>query len=109
MGALCVISSPFLLTLHREDDFEANQSELKYLRIQLQAIEAQCSQYFPQSDNQELSDSIMHWKIDWEDIEKRSKERRDRCQIAFTHEDGTKAVEISLRTQHKLAMIQEVV
>jgi hypothetical protein len=51
----------------------------------------------------------MNWKIDWEDIEKLSKERRERCQIAPTHEDGTKALAISLQTEHKLAMIQKVV
>lgn len=67
--------------LHREDDFEANQSELKFLRIQLQAIEAQCSPYIPQDeDHQELSESIMNWKIDWEDINRRARARRRNCQ-----------------------------
>jgi hypothetical protein len=60
----------------REDDFEANQSELRFLRIQLQAIEAQCSQYIPREEDDELSQSIMNWKVDWEDIERRSNARR---------------------------------
>lgn len=64
---------------HREEDFDANQSELKFLRIQLQAIEAQCAQYIPQDEDQELSRSIMNWKIDWEDIDRKSKARRKKC------------------------------
>ncbi|KAF4625197.1 hypothetical protein G7Y89_g12971 [Cudoniella acicularis] len=60
-----------------EDDFDANQSELKFLRIQLQAIEAQCSEYIPRNGDMELSESIMNWKIDWEDIDRKSKARRE--------------------------------
>lgn len=55
---------------------EANQSELKFLRIQLQAIEAQCSPFIPQDEDQELSESITNWKIDWEDINRRARARR---------------------------------
>lgn len=62
---------------YRKEDFDANQSELNFLRIQLQAIQAQCSQYIP--DDLELSQSIDNWKVDWEDIDKRSKERRAKC------------------------------
>jgi len=70
--------------LFREDDFEANQSELKFLRIQLQAIEAQSSQYIPKVDDQELTESIRNWKIDWEDIDKKSKARRKTCRVSMS-------------------------
>jgi hypothetical protein len=39
-------------------------------------LEAQCAQYIPQNEDQELSRSIINWKIDWEDIDRRSKARR---------------------------------
>jgi hypothetical protein len=89
--------SPFLLSLllllltyltpsTREDDFDANQSELKYLKIQLRALEAQCAQYIPhhhqhhhQNHHNEdtlLTESINNWRIDWEDIDRKSKARR---------------------------------
>lgn len=64
------------LTRSREDCLEANQSELRFLRIQLQAIEAQCSAYIPRDTDEELMRSIRNWKIDWEDIDRRSKARR---------------------------------
>jgi hypothetical protein len=67
------------LDRYREEDFDANQSELQFLRIQLQAIEAQCSQYIPQDDDQELTQSIMNWKIDWGNIDRRSKTQRKKC------------------------------
>jgi hypothetical protein len=59
-----------------EDDYEANQSELQFLRIQLQAIQTQYNEYLPQNRDEELSESIRNWKIDWEDIDRRSKARR---------------------------------
>ncbi|PMD44982.1 hypothetical protein L207DRAFT_577929 [Hyaloscypha variabilis F] len=67
-----------------EDDFEANQSELKFLRIQLQALEAQCAQYIPRDEDPELTESILNWKVDWEDIDKRSKERRKKCKMSLS-------------------------
>jgi len=69
------------LTICREGDFEANQSELKFLRIQLQAIEAQ---YIPSNQDTELTESIMNWKIDWEDIDRKSKARRKKFK-SVTH------------------------
>ena len=109
MNIFSVFETHFLLTLRREDDFEANQSELKYLRIQLQAIEAQRSQHVQQVDDQDLSDSIINWKINWEDIDRRSKERKDRYQLALTQANDTNTVGIPLRTERKMAMIQKVV
>ncbi|RDL39016.1 Uncharacterized protein BP5553_03356 [Venustampulla echinocandica] len=75
-----------------EDDFDANQSELKFLRIQLQSIEAQCSQYIPRDADQELTESIMNWKVDWEDIDRRSKARRKKCNVSAAHKDDTESV-----------------
>lgn len=61
----------------RDDDYQANQSELKFLRIQLQAIQVQCTNCIHRHDDDpELTDSIMNWKIDWENINKRAKARR---------------------------------
>ena len=72
------------LTYYREDDFEANQSELKFLRIQLQALETQCAQYIPRNEDPDLTESILNWKVDWEDIDKRSKERRRKCKMSLS-------------------------
>jgi len=63
-----------------EEDFEANQSELRFMRIQVQAVQVQCAQYLPQNEDVELTQSIMNWKIDWEDIDQRSKARRRKFQ-----------------------------
>jgi len=79
-----------------EDGFEANQSELRFLRIQLQAIEAQCAQYIPRDEDEELTQSIMNWKLDWEDIDRRSKARRKRLHAATASlDDPHKAVDSS--------------
>ena len=71
--------------VHREDDFEANQSELKFLRIQLQALEVQCAQYIPRDEDPELTQSILNWKVDWEDIDKRSRARRKKCHVSVSN------------------------
>lgn len=66
-----------------EDDFSANASELKFLRLQLQAIEAQCAPYIERDreEDLELSESIMNWKIDWEEVNRRSLARRGRKDV----------------------------
>jgi len=66
-----------------EDDFSANASELKFLRLQLQAIEAQCAPYIDRTKEEdvELSESIMNWKIDWEEVNRRSMARRGRKDV----------------------------
>ncbi|KAF8863530.1 hypothetical protein BDZ45DRAFT_583507 [Acephala macrosclerotiorum] len=74
-----------------EDDFEANQSELKYLRIQLKAIEAQASPYIPRSEDPELTQAIKNWKIDWEDIDRRSKARRKKCLVSLTQSSSDRS------------------
>ncbi|TVY57398.1 hypothetical protein LCER1_G000821 [Lachnellula cervina] len=72
-----------------EDDFSSNQSELKFLRIQLQAIEAQCSQYIPLTSDKELAESITKWKFDWEEIDRKSKARRKKCQDSRPNSDDS--------------------
>ncbi len=66
-----------------EDDFSANASELKFLRLQLQAIEAQCAPHIERDreEDVELSESIMNWKIDWEEVNRRSLARRGRKDV----------------------------
>jgi len=80
------------LTIGREDDFSSNQSELKFLRIQLQAIEAQCSQYIPLSRDKELAESITKWKFDWEEIDRKSKARRKKCQGSRPNSDDSATI-----------------
>ncbi len=72
------------LNYRSEEDFENNQSELKFLRIQMQAIETQASQYIPKDEDPELTESILNWKVDWENIEKRAKTRRKKHKLPLT-------------------------
>ncbi|KAL3422442.1 hypothetical protein PVAG01_06598 [Phlyctema vagabunda] len=67
-----------------EEDFEACQSEMKYLRLQLRALEAQCLPYLKTDQDRELSDSIRNWRLDWEDIDRRTKARRKKCRIKYS-------------------------
>ncbi|TAQ84770.1 hypothetical protein B7494_g6924 [Chlorociboria aeruginascens] len=53
-----------------EEDSEASKSDLKFLRIQLAAIEAQSSPRDRDRD-QELSESIRSWKVAWQDIDRK--------------------------------------
>ncbi|KAH7407588.1 hypothetical protein BKA64DRAFT_424124 [Cadophora sp. MPI-SDFR-AT-0126] len=71
-----------------DDDYQANQSELKFLRIQLQAIQVQCTNCIHRHDDDpELADSIMNWKIDWENINRRAKARRQqKSHVSLTHQ-----------------------
>lgn len=68
-----------------EDDFSANASELTFLRLQLQAIETQCAPYIARErqEDVELSDSIAKWKIDWEEVNRRTRERRGRKDVGL--------------------------
>ncbi|KAK2607236.1 hypothetical protein N8I77_005929 [Diaporthe amygdali] len=53
----------------RIDELEAavaeDESELRYLKIQLRGIEAQCAGYIPRGADPELDESIRSWKRDW--------------------------------------------
>jgi len=66
-----------------EDDREADESELKSLRIQLRAIEVQAAAYVTQNEDPELSESIRNWKKEWEDIDMRYKARRKKRQVSM--------------------------
>ncbi|KAJ5038144.1 uncharacterized protein L3040_007013 [Drepanopeziza brunnea f. sp. 'multigermtubi'] len=69
-----------------EDDFQSNQSELKFLRIQLQSIQAQCVGCIHLHEDQELDESIMNWKTDWENINRRARGRRKNFEVHLTHQ-----------------------
>lgn len=64
-----------------EHDFDANQSELQFLRIQQKAIEVQ---YPLECDDEDLTQSIQNWKIDWEEIDRKSKARRKKFRMSVT-------------------------
>lgn len=61
---------------NRDADLEASQSELTFLRLQLRALEVQCSAYIPFGADEDLSESIKNWKLEWADIDQRTKARR---------------------------------
>ncbi len=42
-------------------------------------MEVQGSQYIPFNADEELSESIKNWKLDWTDIDQRTKARRKKC------------------------------
>lgn len=48
-----------------------DESELRYLRIQLRGIEAQCLGYIPEGADPELDQSIRSWKEDWTSLRDR--------------------------------------
>ncbi|KAL2073332.1 hypothetical protein VTL71DRAFT_10656 [Oculimacula yallundae] len=57
-----------------DDDYLSSQSELKFLRIKLQATQVQCTNCIHRHDDDpELTDSINNWKIDWEAINRQGK------------------------------------
>jgi hypothetical protein len=60
-------------------DLEATQSELSFLRLQMRALEVQGMQYIPFNADEELSESIKNWKLDWADIDQRTRARRRKC------------------------------
>jgi len=57
--------------LHAE--FEANQSELSFLKLQMRAVEVQSLRYVPVDADRELAESIMKWKLDWARIDERTR------------------------------------
>lgn len=59
-----------------EDDFAANESELRYLKIGLRAIQAQSVPVYGEEEDRELRESIGRWKTEWEDIDRRTRKRR---------------------------------
>ena len=59
-----------------EDTVAEDESELRYLKIQLRGIEAQCMGYIPQGADPELDRSIRSWKKDWSSLRDRWSARR---------------------------------
>ncbi|CAG8979125.1 hypothetical protein HYALB_00000258 [Hymenoscyphus albidus] len=73
-----------------EEDFDANQSELQFLRIQQKAIEVQ---YPKEVEDEDLTQSIQNWKIDWEEVDRKSKARRKKfCMKVTRPEEETASV-----------------
>jgi hypothetical protein len=66
-------------------DFEENQSELSFLKLQLRALEIQGMDYIP--PDEDLSESIKNWKLDWEDVDQRTKLRRRKCKDVVSGAD----------------------
>lgn len=64
----------------RIDELEAavaeDESELRYLKIQLRGIEAQCAGYIPRGADPELDESIRSWKRDWDTLRDKWATRR---------------------------------
>ncbi|ROW06573.1 hypothetical protein VMCG_04339 [Cytospora schulzeri] len=59
-----------------EDTVAEDESELRYLKIQLRGIEAQCMGYIPRGADPELDQSIRSWKRDWSSLRDRWATRR---------------------------------
>ncbi|KAK7748051.1 hypothetical protein SLS53_001303 [Cytospora paraplurivora] len=59
-----------------EDTVAEDESELRYLKIQLRGIEAQCLGYLPRGADPELDLSIRNWKKDWTELRDRWSARR---------------------------------
>ncbi|KUI57737.1 hypothetical protein VP1G_05036 [Cytospora mali] len=59
-----------------EDTVAEDESELRYLKIQLRGIEAQCMGYIPKGADPELDLSIRNWKKDWTSLRDRWATRR---------------------------------
>ncbi|KAG8164069.1 hypothetical protein KVR01_005987 [Diaporthe batatas] len=59
-----------------EEAVEEDESELRYLKIQLRAIETQCAGYVPPGADPELEQSIRFWKRDWEELRDKWAARR---------------------------------
>lgn len=59
-----------------EEAVEEDESELRYLKIQLRAIETQCAGYVPPGADPDLEQSIRFWKRDWEELRDKWAARR---------------------------------
>ncbi|POS74064.1 hypothetical protein DHEL01_v207539 [Diaporthe helianthi] len=59
-----------------EEAVEEDESELRYLKIQLRAIETQCAGYVPPGADPDLEQSIRFWKRDWEELRDKWATRR---------------------------------
>lgn len=59
-----------------EEAVAEDESELRYLKIQLRAIEAQCAGYVPKGADPDLEQSIRFWKRDWAELRDKWAARR---------------------------------
>ncbi|KAI9844574.1 MAG: hypothetical protein M1837_005533 [Sclerophora amabilis] len=59
-----------------ESEISADESELTFLKLQLKALEIQAMRYIPTDDEEELTEGIRRWKLDWADLDHRFKTRR---------------------------------
>ena len=51
-----------------EEAVAEDESELRYLKIQLRAIETQCAGYVPPGADPDLEMSIRFWKREWAEL-----------------------------------------
>lgn len=62
------------------DDLEAiladHEADLRHLKVELRAIEAQCMGYVPKGADPELDESIRRWRQDWAALRDKFSSRR---------------------------------
>jgi hypothetical protein len=58
----------------------------------LRALEVQGLQYIPFNADKELSESIKNWKLEWADIDQRTKARRRKCKDILGGMDDSQTV-----------------
>lgn len=71
-----------------EEAVAEDESELRYLKIHLRAIEAQCAGYVPKGADPDLEKSIRFWKEDWAELRNKWAVRRG-SSFAGGDESGT--------------------
>lgn len=71
-----------------EEAVAEDESELRYLKIQLRAIETQCAGYVPPGADPELEQSIRFWKRDWAELRDKWAARRGTLLPAGEDESG---------------------
>lgn len=59
-----------------EDVAADNEAELRYVRLELRAIEVQCMGYVPKGADPEPTRSIRNWKDDWQELKEKWSSRR---------------------------------
>jgi hypothetical protein len=51
-------------------------------------------QYIPFNADEELSESIKNWKLDWADIDQRTKARRRKCKDLLGNLDDSQTISV---------------
>ncbi|KAI9738500.1 MAG: hypothetical protein M1818_005397 [Claussenomyces sp. TS43310] len=62
-----------------QDDHTTLLSNLSYLRIQLRALEVRGDQYIPYNADAELAESIRNWKLEWADVDMKTRRAKKKC------------------------------